>query len=298
MKKSPLQGLAIRTAVVARPDLGFIYACDLKKQEKQVPHAVTFKWKAGVFSQGQCSYDAHTACIIQQPEYGLVDASEPGYYSVETQKGVTSGDILVNSQPAPKKRRLGGIRSLAEIEGKAYAVGLGAMVYRLDKLSRWTRIDDGLPESFGIEAIHGFDSSDIYAVGADGEFWHYDGKKWTKHELPTNANLNEVKCAGNKKVYLAGADGTLIQGRKDRWEVLEQEEVTDDLWDIEWFNEQLYVSTMDAVYRLKKNELEAVDFGADPPKSCNQLSAAKGVLWSIGEFDLLSFDGTDWSRIV
>ena len=55
---------------------------------------------------------------------------------------------------------------------------------------------------------------------------------------------------------------------------------------------------MDAVYRLKKEELEPVDFGKDPPKSCYQLSAAKGVMWSNGEYDIMSFDGKKWTRIV
>src|SRR5213592_3876104 len=123
MKKSPLKGLLIRTAVVRRLDLGFIYACDPKREDIDDPHTITFKWKAGVVSQGDCNYNAHTACFIEYPELGLVDASEPGYYSVETQNGVTSGDILENSQPPPKKRRrLGGFRSVSEIGGKAYAV--------------------------------------------------------------------------------------------------------------------------------------------------------------------------------
>jgi hypothetical protein len=278
--------------------LGFIYAGDPKKEEKEIPHTVTFMWEAGVFDRGECNYNAHTACIIKYPEPGLVDASEPGYYSVNTENGMTSGDIFVKSQPPSKKRRVRGIRSVSEIDGKAYAVGFAGMVYRLDKLNGWTRIDDGLPESFEIEAIHGFEASELYATGDDGELWHNDGKKWTKLDLPTNENLNTVKCAGNGKVYLAGDGGVLICGRKDEWEVIEHEQTDDDIWDLEWFGGQLYVSTMDDVYRLKKERLERVDFGDDPPKSCYQLSAGKDVLWSSGEYDIMSFNGKKWTRIV
>ncbi len=298
MKKSPLRDLVIRTAVVRRLDLGFIYACDPRKEEKEIPHAITFMWEAGKFDRGECNYNAHTACIIEHPEPGLVDASEPGYYSVNTRNGMTSGDILEYSQPPPRKPRLGGIRSLSEIGGKAYAVGLRGMVYQLDGLRKWTRIDEGLPDSFNIQAIHGFEISDTYAVGRHGELWHYNGKRWTKRELPTNKNLNTVKCAGNETVYLAGHDGILIRGRENIWEIIDHEETDDDIWDLEWFEGKLYVSTMDAVYRLKKEELEPVDFGKDPPKSCYQLSAAKGVMWSNGEYDIMSFDGNAWARIV
>ncbi|MNR67130.1 hypothetical protein D3C85_1909650 [compost metagenome] len=62
--------------------------------------------------------------------------------------------------------------------------------------------------------------------------------------------------------------------------------------------DHLYVSTMANVYHLKNDQLEPVNFGDDRPNSCYQLSAAEGVMWSNGEFDLMSFDGTQWRRIV
>jgi hypothetical protein len=107
-----------------------------------------------------------------------------------------------------------------------------------------------------------------------------------------------VKCAGDGKVYLAGHGGMLIQGRGDLWEIIPQEATQDDIWDIEWFNGELYVSTMHTVYRLTGERLDVVNFGDDAPKSCYQLSSANGVMWSNGEFDIMSFDGQKWSRIV
>ena len=38
--------------------------------------------------------------------------------------------------------------------------------------------------------------------------------------------------------------------------------------------------------------LEPVDFGAEQPKSFYHLSAAPGVMWSIGESEVMSFDGS------
>src|SRR5262245_40690459 len=111
MSTSPLNGLVIRTAIVRRPDLGFIYACDPKKEAEEIPHAIIFKWKAGSFDRGECEYDAHSACIIERPEAGLVDVSGPGYYSANTRSGITTDEIIERSQPPTKKRRLGGFRS-------------------------------------------------------------------------------------------------------------------------------------------------------------------------------------------
>jgi hypothetical protein len=297
-KKSPLKGLVIRTAVVRRPDLGYIFAGDPAREAEDDPHTITFKWSAGAFNQGDRNYDAHTGCVIEKPEPGHLDASEPGYYSVITRTGMTSADILENSEPPPSKPRLGGIRSVSEIAGKAYAVGLGGMVYRLDRLDRWTRIDEGLPDTFDIQAAHGFDATDLYAVGHDGDLWHYNGKKWSKRELPTNVNLTEVHCAGDGRVYITGHHGVLIRGRGDAWEIIEQQETTEDLWDLAWFDGVLYISKFSTVYRLEKEGIVPVDFGGDPPKTACQLSAAKGVLWSIGDHDIMSYDGKNWTRIV
>ena len=296
--KLPLAGLTIRTAVVRLSDRGYIVAADTKT-EMEDPHAITFTWDRGQFSQGDRNYNAHSLCIINKPELGFVDISEQGYYSVNTVNGLTSGDILESSQPPPKEARYGGFRSVSEIAGRAFVVGLRGLVYRLDELKLWTRIDDGLPKSFNIQAIHGFDATDIYAVGRKGEVWHYDGKVWEKLDMPTNANLTSVKCAADGKVYITGHSGTLLCGSGETWEVINHESTDEDLWDIEWFEDKVYVSSMSSVYRLEEGQrLVKVDFGNDTPKTCYQLSTADGVMWSNGEDDIMAFDGTVWSRIV
>ena len=138
---------------------------------------VSLTWKSGKFNRGEANFSAHSCCIIQDPELSFVKVGGSGSYSIETQRGVTVGNIFNNSLPRPQKARYGEIRSVSEIGSKAYAVGLRGMVYRLDDTKRWTRLDEGLPESFNIQAIHGFRASDLYAVGRSGDFWHFNGKK-------------------------------------------------------------------------------------------------------------------------
>jgi hypothetical protein len=298
MKTNALAGLVIRTAVVRRPDIGYIYAADPQKEKEEIPHAFSFKWSAGAFTRGELNYDAHSACLVDKPDTGLVSLAGAGYYSLVTAKGNTTGDIVDSSRPPSKETRIGGFRAVSDIGGQAYAVGLRGMVYRLDAAKLWTRIDDGLANTFEGQAIHGFEATDVYAAGRDGQLWHFDGVKWLQRELPTNVNLTSVKCAGDGKVYVAGHGGMLISGRDDQWEVVAEEAIEEDIWDLEWFDNRLYISTMRAVYQLNKDGPERVDFGADAPKSCYQLSAAKDVMWSNGEFDIMSFDGMKWSRVV
>ena len=298
MKKTPLSDLLIRTAVVFSPDAGYLFACDPKKIDEDIPHTIIFKWKAGVFNQVECNYNAHTACLTEHPDLGLLNASEQGYYAIETRNGVTGGDIIDDSLPCPNKPRLGGIRSVSSIAGTAYAVGLRGMVYRLDDIKRWTRIDEGLPDSFDIQAIDGFNASDLYAVGRDGDVWHYNGKKWDKIGIPTNINLYAVKCSEDGSVYIGGLHGIFLRGRENEWTTINHDSDSEDIWDIEWFNEQIYISTMYTISRLQGEKFEHIDFGDDAPKSCYQLSVASGVMWSVGETDIMSFDGNNWTRVV
>lgn len=298
MPDTPLNGLVIRTAIARQQGMGFIYAADPRKEADEIPHAIIFKYKDGVFIRTDANYDAHSLALISQPGPGLIDVSGSGYYSAIMASGTSSGDIFDDSTPAPHNPRTGGIRSVAEIEGVAFAVGLRGMVYRFEGSKRWTRIDDGLPETFNAQAIHGFSGTEIYAVGREGAIWKFDGHNWQPCESPTSVTLTSIKCAPNGMAYIAGHRGVLLQGRNDMWRVIEQTEVSDDIWDLEWFVDALYVSTMSNVYHLKRSQLEPVDFGDDRPKSCYQLSAGKDVMWSNGEFDLMSFDGIEWTRIV
>jgi len=296
MAGHPLSGLIIRTGAVRLPDVGYILACDPERESQEIQHTISFTWKSGKFNRGEANFSAVSCCITQHPEPGLVKVGGSGSYSFETGRGITAGNIFKNGQP--QQSRTGDIRSTSEIAGSAYAVGLRGLVCRLDQSRMWTYVDHGLPRTFNIQAVHGFNGSDIYAVGRRGDVWRFDGHDWMKLEVSTNGLLTTVKCAGDGLVYIGGHSGILIRGRETAWNVIDQEETTDDLWDLEWFEGTLYVSTMSGVYRLRGETLEAVDFGADSPKTTYQLSAAKGVLWSIGRSDVMSFDGERWTRVV
>jgi hypothetical protein len=298
MKNSPLSGLIIRTAIVRNRYIGYIYACDLEKERNDIPHTITFKWESGNFHQGNNDYNAHSVCIAETPLTCLLSLSEEGYYSIITAAGNYLGNIPDDSSPAPDKPRFYGFRSLSSVDGMAYAVGLRGMVYRMDEMQKWTRIDDYLPETFDIQALDGFDGSNLFAVGWNGELWRYTDSSWLKEELPTNENLTAVKCGGDGNVYIAGHNGMLLYGRPGIWEVIENECFDSDIWDLEWFENRLYISTLSGVYVLKGSDIEKVEFSDDKPKSYYQLSTADNVLWSNGEYDIFSYDGIKWTRIV
>ena len=205
----------------------------------------------------------------------------------------------------PSKR--GPLRAASAISGRAYAVGMGRQVYRRDGRDQWTAIDEqirpakGDTKPYGFDTIAGFSETDIYAAGRYGEVFHYNGKTWTKLPVPTDQIITHACCAGDGNVYLCGRNGLLLKGRNEEWKVIAHGK-RDDLWNLAWFNDRLYVVTMKAVFWLSEeadgdylNDVEWTN--GDKPKTCLRLSAADGVLWSIGAKDVLSFDGTTWTRI-
>jgi hypothetical protein len=296
--ENPLKNLVIRTASVQSRDTGFIIACELEKEREGVQHAFVFKWSGGEFRTGRRSYDAHSMCQVEKPDIGHVDLSSEGYYALSLRSSKSSGIIFEDCESVVKERRVASFRSVAAIAGTAYAIGLRGLIYRLDDVKNWTRIDEGLPATFDGQAIHGYGASDIYAVGRRGSLWHYNGRQWVRHDLPTSENLTSIQCATDGNVYVAGHKGILIRGRGTTWEIIDHGELDDDIWDIAWFDQRIFVSTMKTVYQLQSSSLLPVKFDNDPPKSCYQLSTAEGVMWSNGEFDIMSFDGKQWTRIV
>lgn len=295
-ESSPLAGLLVRAAVVRDPALGFVLACDPKLAAADVDHTISFRWKSGVFNAGRAKYSAIALCIVERPEYGVVKVSASGVYSVETRAGIAVSNLFRDASPARSSPRFGDLRSVVAIDGRAYAVGFEGMVFRLDGPNRWARIDEGLPESFDIEALDGFTDDELYAVGFGGQAWARVNQVWEPLDVGVNTVLTSVHCSEHGDVHAAGHRGVLIRGRGAMWEVLPQD-MKKDIWGLAWFGGQLYVSTLSGLYRLVDDLLEPVDFGADPPKTTYRLSAANGVLWSIGAKDLMAFDGVRWSRI-
>ncbi len=134
MKKSPLHGLVIRTAVVATPSYGLIYASDPKRERKQEPHTLVFAFEDGRLTAGDYNYSAHSAGLIARPCAGIVDVAEAGYYTANTERELFAADLFSHSKPPSARRRTRGLRGVYAVAGVAYALGLRGMVYRLSKV--------------------------------------------------------------------------------------------------------------------------------------------------------------------
>lgn len=272
-------------------DLVYLALQDKKLQKKAVAHT-----RLGSVDEGEVAnvkdlpWRAAGMCVAKLPSEMLVVVSGEG--AVFTYVGGNEG--------SEKIRDAFDLRACACIEGHAYAAGMNREVFRRAREGQWSAMHapgvEGDDDVAGFEAIDGFGANDLYAAGWEGEVWHWQGRAWTQCESPVNVVLSGICCAGDGHVYACGQSGTLLRGRGQDWEVLETEGLTDDLWDVRWFMDRLYVASMSALYVLQDDALVAVDFGRDAPDSCYKLTDAEGVMWSIGQQNIFSFDGAAWQR--
>ncbi len=271
-------------------DLVYLSLVDKKLRKKNIAHTRLAGIDAGeIANVNDLTWTACGMCVVKHPVEKLVVVSGNG--DVYTYVGGTHGAEKI---PEPKD-----LRACSTIDGFAFACGMGREVYCREDDGKWSAMPapkgDG-KNVVGFEAIAGFNRRDLYAAGWQGEIWHYNGRKWTTIDSPVNVILTGVSCAENGLVYICGQTGTLLCGRNDKWEIIETDGLIDDFWDIRWFNGQLYVASMTALYELNGNSLVLVNFGADAPDSCYKLTAAEGVLWSIGQENIFSFDGKAWRQ--
>ncbi|BAP55883.1 hypothetical protein THII_1586 [Thioploca ingrica] len=297
MSSAYFKEMSIFTGVVRYHDLGYLLATNDKDVANNIPHTKIYECNRGQWGTGLLKWSAISISVCHLPSErvitispnGRVEASGGGYPPQEEQISLAE-DLIFRE-----------VRGIAK--GHAYAVGPARTVYRRDAPNKWTCIKAPKPEisqlmDAGFESIDGFSEKDIYAVGWGGEIWHYDGQLWKQINSPTNLGLFKVRCAGNGEVYAGGQMGILLRGRHEQWEIIEHEVTQENLRGIEWFNGILYVATTKSVYELKKDQLIPIDFGNDAPSTCYHLSAADGIMWSIGAKDVMEFDGKKWSRII
>ena len=221
---------------------------------------------------------------------------------VHLQQGNPHRHDIAGAGTGPDKR--GYVNRIAEIGGTLYVCGVRRQVYRRVD-SRWEAIDAGIYEpstgsGVSLEAIDGTSPQRLFAVGNNGEIWAFDGEGWRRRPSPTNAHLNEVRCLADGRVLIAGHGGTVLigDGDGDVWDVISNKQFAEPLWGIEEFAGDIYVAGYSGIGKVVGDGIEPVDTGLGKTVLGYRLRAKDGILWSIGNTDLLRNDGQRWEQLV
>jgi photosystem II stability/assembly factor-like uncharacterized protein len=220
-------------------------------------------------------------------------------------QGKTSVERIATGKNAPNRLRT--LHEVRAIGASFYVVGMRRQVFRRNITGgAWQKIDEGVfvPDSSrtiaGFLSVDGFGESEIYAVGYSGEIWLYDGKKWRQIDSPTNARLESVRCIDDREVLICGESGLILRGRGDSWSEVPQDETEEDLLSLAWLGDSAYFATEDGtVLTLKSNRIQALNIKtskSDEPTTGVLDSNGKRLL-SIGESDILVFDGKRWQSV-
>ena len=273
-------------------DLFYVLSKDRRLHESDVNHTSVIAVDSGDWADViDVNWNSTAIAVARQPTEQLVFVGEEGQVCTYV-GGIANEEKL---SPAPVM-----IRRANTISGYVYACGMGRQVYVREAANRWVQMNAAAPrqdERAGFEAIDGFTRNEIYAVGWQGEIWHFDGTAWTNHSGLTNLILTSVCCAEDGVVYVVGQHGLIIKGRYGAWQIAQiDSDIEDDFWDVHWFKGKLYLTTMTGLYVLEETHLDEIDVDDILNTSFYRLSSAEGILWSVGSSDVLSFDGRQWFR--
>ncbi len=269
-------------------------------EHEKVYVSQVFGW-TGEWSGFQVKWMVSHLCLTDKPEPTLLCVSENGRVHVATKEGF-SEETIDDSSEGPAHR--GALRDVRLIGEHVYVAGMGRQVYRREAPGEWKRIDQGvvIPATearvSGFNSIDGFDENDIIAVGWEGEIWRYNGRNWRVQPSPTNVKLERVICVSPETAYACGQAGTLLQGKGDRWDLVQQDATKNQLWGLEWYQKKLWLASLKGLWCMdEQGNCTKVDFGLNDEKvTCGFLHAGGGVLWSIGDKHLLSTDdGVHWT---
>jgi hypothetical protein len=223
-----------------------------------------------------------------------------GFVSIATKVDIKEERIVEAGTGGTKA---GYVSQIKVIGGEAYVCGDLHQVYKRTN-SGWIRIDEQirvnnlLAVGQGLNSIDGTGPDDIYTVGDRGLIFHYDGKSWKELNSPTNCSLEQVTCVSRDVVYICGSKGILLRGRLDEWEIIHLGDLgDDDLWDLEWFGNKLYVSTATRVLVITDDQVAQAMLGPERPVQGHHLTSSSSSLWAIAVNQLYQFDGVTWSAV-
>lgn len=270
--------------------------------ERDIPNTTVSTWEREEErgSDEYLDWYATRIIVVPQPSRRILIGGPYGRVAAFGGAGVREENMF----GAESSFTSGVMRDFVEIDGRPVAVGMWRQVWQRDDDGRWTHQDQNMRASlrtdrvFGLNAIDGRDGR-AYAAGFGGEIWRREGGNWRQVDSPTNQVMNAVCVVSADLVFVAGQNGVLLRGDGDDWDFVDHGTTREDLWDLAWFRDRLYLASANSLFRLSPDDtLEEVDVGTRGAPTFGCLHANDGVLLSVGQRDVLwTEDGTTWRDI-
>ena len=211
--------------------------------------------------------------------------------------------------------------SMAAVQGSAFIVLFGRIVYKRSQKNVWTLLNNGFPaldyygygdedgkderllSAHGFNGIAGFSESDLYACGGYGDLWHYDGQQWQQVDIPTNALLECICCGDDGLVYIATNANTVLVGRGDSWEVTEPSPSSSTIESIHWYHDRCYFNTAVRLFEVRHGKVVESSLHQGMPSIPSCIGARGNILLIASRSysrtnEVSYYDGHEWHRVM
>ncbi len=197
---------------------------------------------------------------------------------------------------------------LNQIGDHLYACGGRGQVYKRLGPDQWVKMDEGIRQSIQtpldechhLMDINGPSEDAIYATANHGKVLFWNGQMWRQVETPNYSDLGKILVESPEVIWIAGGEGTLLRGNAvDGFNNVSP--VRELLFtDLVRHEGQLYLSSGLGIYAFdeKKRHMKRVKTGLTPEhEDTHSLGSRDGVLWSIGDKDIVRLKDGKWARI-
>jgi hypothetical protein len=231
-----------------------------------------------------------------------------------------AGDYVWRTEKIPEAGARQGSRGhmtyITQIGANLFACGQNGQVYKRLGDDQWMAIDEGIYKAIDyastdpatlmeammnqrvLNCIDGNNENDLYVVGDEGFFAHYNGSTWNNIAFKTNEHLQWVKCYGKDEIWACGYNGTLLRGSISKGFInVSTAEDNYTWWSLAKHDNKIYLSATEGLFCYFDGEICIVKTGLQPEHSdTNRVSAADGALWSIGAKDIVRLKESEWKR--
>jgi hypothetical protein len=171
-------------------------------------------------------------------------------------------------------------------------------------VEQWRRLGPEMPSDAdaivsdeGFEDFDAFSDDDIYAVGGDGDVWHFDGRDWRQLDFPSNLETTAVCCAGDGLVYVGLEAGTVYRGRGDSWELIHEDDMTLPFKDMVWYDGKVWCTSDYGIWTIENGSLTTAPVKPGVKVCAGHLSTRDGVLLVAGYGGACFLKDGGWTTI-
>ena len=188
----------------------------------------------------------------------------------------------------------------AASDSTIYISGYGGFIMKtVNSGTTWTQ--ETVPtREVCLNGIWGSSTSDIFAVGAHGVIWNYNGTSWSAMDPGTDKHLYAVSGGSSSAVWAVGWDGTILKYNGTSWSP-QTSGTTNHLLGV-WAADSNTVFAVGEGGTILKTTNGGTDWSSLTSGTGSALYAIEGssssVVWAIGKSGTIrktTNGGTDWS---